>query len=121
MAATSLPSRAASRTSATMGVAPHHVGRVAAGHDHRVELGRRRLLRLQVDADGISVLRRVALGAARADDLHLRALLAQAIVGHPQLHLLVHVLGEDRDPLARELHLSPPSGCSYVFYPRVIS
>src|SRR5437899_10355270 len=91
------------------GVVPaHHVRRVAAWHDDRVELDGPHLLGLRVDVHGIAVLGRVGLDVAGTDDLHVRALLAQTVVRHPELHLLIHVLGENRDPLAFEPHEPSP-------------
>src|SRR5256885_641570 len=86
------------------GMTAHHVRRVAAGHDDRVELDGLHLLGLRVHIHRIAVLGGVGLGAAGPDHLHIRAFLAQTVVRHPELHLLVHVLGENRDPLAFQLH-----------------
>src|SRR5262249_53089196 len=70
----------------------------------RVEVGGADLVGLVVDLHRVVVLRLVLRGAVGADDAHLGALFLQPIVRHPELELLVVVLGEHGDPLSFQAH-----------------
>ena len=78
----------------------HVVGRVAAGDDDRVEVGRLDLAGGDVGLGGVSVLGGVGLAGLGADDLDVAAGLAEPQDRIPELQVLVKLLDENGHALA---------------------